>query len=292
MGEFLLGDIEIQQFWTDGFVCLENAISKEQLGGVRDDVDAWLEESKSHTEPYGEILDGRARFDLQPGHSAESPALRRVTSPVEVSNACLDIMRTASVVDAVAQLIGPNVEFNNCKINAKQPDSGTKVDFHQDFLYQPHSNDDIITVLINIDDVTLDNGPLQIIPGSHRGPIFEHWQDGVFTGAISGEEMEEYCTEPALITGPAGSACLMHTRTLHGSGPNLSSSPRTLFILEYRSEDSKPLDRNHIPSRMSGELVRGVATSRVRCSEYAMTFPEYPTTASFFDQQAKASTGI
>ena len=78
----------------------------------------------------------------------------------------------------------------------------------------------------------------------------------------------------------------MHTRLLHGSAPNSSDQPRTLFISEYRAEDAKPLQVNHIPSRFEGELVRGVRTNRVRCSAYEMEFPEVPTGASFFGQQS------
>jgi len=88
--------------------------------------------------------------------------------------------------------------------------------------------------------------------------------------------------------GFAGSACLMHTRLLHGSAPNHSDKPRTLFICEYTAEDAYPLQANHIPSKYMYEVVRGECSNRVRCSEYNMATPEMPTGASFFEQQAKA----
>ena len=83
----------------------------------------------------------------------------------------------------------------------------------------------------------------------------------------------------------------MHTRLLHGSAPNHSDRPRTLFISEYRAEDSKPLQVNHLPSPHDGEVVRGERTNRVRCSSYEMEYPEVPTGASFFEQQDKAPQG-
>ena len=52
--------------------------------------------------------------------------------------------------------------------------------------------------------------------------------------------------------------------------------------------DAKPLQVNHLPSHHQGEVVRGSRTNRVRCSTYEMEFPEVPTGASFFSQQAKA----
>ena len=79
----------------------------------------------------------------------------------------------------------------------------------------------------------------------------------------------------------------MHTRLVHGSGPNLTDEPRTLSIFSYRSEDSRILHPNHLPSVHEGELVRGVATGRIRCMAYEMPIAEVPETASFFDQQAR-----
>ena len=231
-------------------------------------------------------MDGRGRFDVQPGHSAEYPALRRVASPQEVCDVHLRIMRDSLLVDAAAQLVGPDLVVNNVKTNCKQPGVGTTVRFHQDFAYEAHSNDDMLAALLFVDDVTLDNGPLEVVPGTHRGPIFDHWQDGVFTGTIADRDLAGL-GEPVACFGPAGSACLMHTRLVHGSAANLAEHPRTLAIFSYRSEDSRILHPNHLPSIYEGEVVRGVATGRVRTSSYEMALGEKPTTASFFDQQAQ-----
>lgn len=284
----LLTQTQIDDYWESGYLFLPDALTPQQLVALSADFETWNEESRSHTEPYGETADHRARFDLEPGHTSEAPALRRVASPVEVSAAYLDAMRTSPAVDAVTQLIGPNVEFNNSKVNSKQPGAATEVKFHQDFLFQPHTNEDLVAVLFFLDDVTIDNGPLEVVPGTHRGPMFDHWHDGVYTGAVAADVADEHRAQAVPIYGPAGSACLMHTRLLHGSAPNLSDRPRTLFISEYRAEDAKPLQVNHLPSIYEGELVRGEATNRVRCSEYEMIYPEVPVGASFFSQQAKA----
>ena len=85
------------------------------------------------------------------------------------------------------------------KINLKLPGSGTAVKYHQDFPFEPHSNEDIMTVLYFLDDVTFDNGPLEVIPGSHKGEIFSLWQDGIFTGA--GDKLVEEKYRKKLIRG-------------------------------------------------------------------------------------------
>lgn len=278
---------DVERYRQDGYVVVPDAVTADQLAAMRADFDRWVEESRAHDAPWGEMLDGRPRFDIEPGHTSARPALRRVASPVEIADSYLDTMRTAPVVDAVAQLIGPDVEFNNSKVNSKQPGAATEVKFHQDFMFQPHTNDDLVAALIFLDDVTADNGPLEVVPGTHRGPLHEHWHDGVFTGSVAREVVAAHRDQAIPVTGTAGTACLMHTRLLHGSAPNRSDVPRTLVILEYRAEDSKPLQVNHLPSHHDGEVVRGRRTDRVRCSTYEMRFPEVPREASFFAQQAK-----
>jgi ectoine hydroxylase-related dioxygenase (phytanoyl-CoA dioxygenase family) len=280
---------ELDAYWTNGYAFVEDALTPEQLASLVSDFDGWVEDSRQHSEAYGETLADRPRFDLAPDHSSDKPVLRRIASPVEVSDAYLAVMRDNKALDAVAQLIGPNIEFNNSKINAKQPGSSTEVKYHQDFMFQPHTNEDLVAVLFFLDDVTLENGPLNVVPGTHREALFDHWHDDVYTGAVSAEVEASHVGDAVPIYGPAGSACLMHTRLLHGSAPNRSDRQRTLFISEYRAEDSKPLQVNHIPSRYQGEVVRGVRTNRVRCSTYEMDYPEVPTGASFFEQQAKAA---
>lgn len=283
-----LNQAQIDAYWQDGYLVLPDALRPNQLAALTADFVTWRDQSRSIGEPHGETMDGRARFDVEPASADTPAALRRVASPIEISDAYLDAMRTSPAVDAVAQLLGPNVEFNNAKINSKQPGAATEVKFHQDFMFQPHSNEDLVAVLFFLDDVTVENGPLEVVPGSHRGPMFDHWHDGVFTGAVSPDVVDAECGDTVAATGVAGTACLMHTRLLHGSAPNQSDQPRTLFISEYRAEDAKPLQINHIPSRYDGEIVRGRRTNTVRCSSYTMTFPEVPTGASFFSQQAKA----
>ena len=284
-----LSTSQVKQFNQDGFLFLAKVIPTDKLHKMQNEFEQWKEESRNFSEPYGKTFDNRPRFDIEPGHSADKPALRRIASPIEVSETYLDFMRNNRALDALVDILGPNLKFENAKINSKQPGAATQIKYHQDFLFEPHTNDDMITVLFFIDDVTEENGPLEVVPGTHKGPLYEHWHNGVFTGAVSDTVASGMKTHAIPCYGPAGSACLMHTRVLHGSAPNLSDKPRTLFICEYTAEDTYPLQVNHIPSAYMYEIVRGKSTGRVRCSEYEMIFPEVPKGASFFEQQAKAN---
>ena len=283
----ILSDEQMQFFEEQGYLLVEDAVSVQQLAALREQFATWVQESKSHQVAYGETLDGRARFDLEPGHSADIPALRRINAPTDISKDYYQVMRNSLMTDCVADLIGPNVKFHHSKINSKLSGAATAVKWHQDFPFTPHSNDDLVTALLMVDEVTEENGPLQVLPGSHRGEIYELWHDGIFTGAVD-DAVTRHCVDNAVTcTGKAGSVCLMHTRLLHGSSPNLSASPRTLFITVYSAEDAVPCTPNPVPSQHQGEIVRGLKTNHIRSSTFDIPLPQLPKTASLFDQQAQ-----
>ena len=279
----------IDQFHRDGYIFFENAITSEQLVSLNAELASWVDESKSHKKPFGKIKDGRPRFDIEPKtHSESTPAVRRITSPAEISEICLDVVKDNNALDLVTEIFGPNITHLGNKINLKLPGSGTEVKFHQDFPFEPHSNEDIMTVLYFLDDVTLENGPLEVVPGTHNGPLHSHWHKGIFTGAVAENVASENKKNALSCIGKAGSACLMHSKLLHGSAPNRSSLPRSLFIITYKAEDAVALSPNHLPSDLVGLIVRGKETGTVRCTSYSIELPEYPKEVSFFGQQSKS----
>ena len=102
---------QVKQFQKDGFVVIENALTDSQLSKINNDLSAWVEKSKQHTQPFGRIMDGRSRFDIELiTHTSENPALRRITSPAEISSACLDVVKNNRALDLVTQFFGPNIK--------------------------------------------------------------------------------------------------------------------------------------------------------------------------------------
>jgi len=275
-------------FKENGYVHFKGAINFETLGKMNNELLDWINESKKHKKNYGSTIDGRPRFDLEiKTHSKDNPALRRVSSPIEISDTFLSFTRDNPALDLTAHIFSPNIKLLATKINLKLPGSGTSVKYHQDFPFEPHSNDDIMTVLYFLDDVTFDNGPLEVVPGSHKGKIYSLWQDGIFTGAVDKSVEDKYNKLSVKCTGIAGDACLMHSRLLHGSLPNLTNQTRNLFIITYVAEDAYPLVKNPLPNKYEGEIVKGKKTGLVRSTTFKIEVPEFPKEASFFGQQKK-----
>jgi ectoine hydroxylase-related dioxygenase (phytanoyl-CoA dioxygenase family) len=276
----------IEVFRRDGTIVADDAVTPAQLAALRAEFDAWWEESRGHDRNYGEMIDGRPRFDLQiPGHTRAAPLLRRVNSPTEISEAYLDVVANSRIPDMVVDLIGANVKFHHSKINAKLPGADTAVKWHQDFPFTPHSNDDLVTALLALDEVDETNGPLIAALGSHKDGLAGLWHDGQFTGVAGERESASWAKGAKTFTMKAGSVCLMHTRAGHSSGPNLGTRPRRLFIAVYSAEDAIPLSPNPLPSKHEGLLVRGERTGRVRSVPFELKLPQRPSTGSFFNQQ-------
>jgi ectoine hydroxylase-related dioxygenase (phytanoyl-CoA dioxygenase family) len=288
----MLNREQIEQFWRDGYLVAENAVSGKQLGRLQESIRRWVEESRAHDAPFGEpTVDGRPRFDMGEEHCAERPALRRVNNPSEISAHHNDVMSNSSMLDMVADLIGANVKYHHCKINLKLPGSHTVVGYHQDFSYTPHTNDDIVTALLMLDDVNEENGCLMVVPGSHRGPQYSLFDGATFTGFLDRQEERALKSQEVAVTGMAGDVCLMHTRLVHGSAPNGSDRPRGLFICVYTAADAFPLARNPMPSKLEGTIVRGEATRVARLMQADIELPEQPKMASFFAVQGQSSAG-
>jgi len=163
------------------------------------------------------------------------------------------------------------------------------VRYHQDFAYTPHTNDDVVTALLMLDDMTPENGCLMVVPGSHRGPMYSLFDGERFTGFIDPGEERSLREHEEPILGRAGNVCLMHTRLAHGSEPNRSASPRGLYICVYSAADAFPIARNPMPSRNEGMVVRGRSTRWARLAEAVVELPEQPRRASFFTVQEEAS---
>ena len=92
----------------------------------------------------------------------------------------------------MAQLIGTeSIRFNGTKLNMKSGGFGSPVEWHQDWAFYPHSNDDLLAVGVAIDEMSRENGCLMVVPGSHKGRIYDHHQDGHFAGAVTESDFDD-----------------------------------------------------------------------------------------------------
>lgn len=154
----------------------------------------------------------------------------------------LEVMRDRVITEIASHLIGQPIELQHSKFNAKpQSHVGGAVRWHQDFPFYPHTNFDLISCVVHLDDEDEDTGPLRMINGSHRwGPQSHLDGGGAFAYECTGRDRLD--EEPStLLMGQAGLVTFHHVLTMHSSQPKRRSGHRRLLIFQYRAVDAVQL---------------------------------------------------
>ncbi len=226
---------EQKTFYDDnGYLMIENAVSSAQLETLRRITYDLIDKSRSVTE-------NNDVYDLDEGHSAEHPRLTRIKLPHRQHPFFGELLRNSRITEVLTELLGPDTMLQTSKLNTKAPGGGAAVEWHQDWAFYPHTNDDMLAFGLMLEDVDADNGPLMVIPGSHKGPILSHMSNGVFCGAIDPDDAAFELDRAVTLTGKAGDMTVHHVRTLHGSGPNMSDRNRLILFYECHAADAWPL---------------------------------------------------
>src|SRR5579859_141763 len=270
--------------YTDrGYAVIRDVIPPDQLHDLCEVTDSLMEQARG--------LDrSNNRFDLEPGHTSETPMVRRINDPVTAHPLFDELMRSGVLLDLVSELVGPDIRFQGNKLNTKSGGGGSAVEWHQDFAFYPHTNDDLLAVGIALDDSTLDNGCLMAVPGSHHGPVLDHHHDGVFAGAISPSRSGIDLEEAVPLAVSAGDISIHHVKLVHGSAPNRSERQRRLLLFQYAAVDAWPLLPLLSIDAFDAAIVRGSPTTQFRMMADAIRIPlpEPASVGSIFEIQQSA----
>ena len=226
---------QVERYRREGYVVVEDLVAAEALAELRrvtEEIIATAHGVTSHTNV----------LDLEPSHTPERPRVRRIKSPHLAHPFYWDMAGHPPVMAAIEPLIGSDIRVRpGGKVNLKSAGYGAPVEWHQDWAFYPHTNDDVLAVGILLDDVDEDNGPMMVLPGSHLGPIHDHHANGAFCGGIDLARTPLDLSGAVALTAPAGSVTIHHARLVHGSAVNRSDRPRRLLLFEYAAADAWPL---------------------------------------------------
>ena len=260
----MLTQQQADSYHTNGYLAVEGVFTAEEVAELRRVTDEFVEKSRQLTE-NDEV------FDLEPSHTAETPSLRRIKNPASHHPFYARLLRDKRILDIVEQLLGPGVRTNSNKLNMKSSGGGSAVEWHQDWAFIPHTNDSILTLGIAVDDITMENGPLLMIPGSHKGPIHSHHQNGMFVAAVTDAAFSLDDAVPIELK--AGGVSVHHTRVLHASSPNTSGRGRRLLFYEYCANDTWPLAGIGDWDTFTSTILRGEPTLDLRLEAVPVRIP-------------------
>ena len=232
----VLSQAQRESYFDSGYVVVEDFIDQNWLQRIWTVTNGFIDESRGST-----VSDDK--FDLEPDHCTDAPRLRRLSYPTAHHDVYWEFASHGPIVDVAEDLLGPDVVFHHSKLNFKWSGGGEEVRWHQDYPFYPHTNYSVLAIGLYLSDVDDEMGPMGAIPGSQRGPIYDHYNDrGEWVGALSDDAAADLDTTSAgWMTGKAGSITVHNCCTVHGSRPNNSPRMRPLLINAYSSADALPI---------------------------------------------------
>ncbi len=230
----VLSDDQINFYQENGYLILENHIPMDIIENIRAEIARFNEEAKGMTA-------SNDRLDLEDSHTPDNPRLRRIKLPHTTSPIMKDLLFSDHILAPARDLIGPDLRLHTTKLNMKSANYGAAIEWHQDFAFYPHTNDDVLAISVIIDDMDSENGPLMVFPGSHKAAIYDHHVDGVFAGGMDLAQNGFDMADAVELQGPAGSISIHHGRIVHGSALNTSDHDRRLLFYEMMAADAFPI---------------------------------------------------
>jgi len=276
-----LGKQQIESYREQGFLLLENVVDTDTLVELRETISRFVEQSR-------QVTASNEMYDLDQSHNSATPRVRRLKDPHLRAAVFQRLASSDAIVDPVSELLGGTVRFDHSKLNFKHPEAAAEIAWHQDWAFYPHTNDDILAVGVMIEDCKLESGPLRVIPGSHRGPVYDHHQHGIFTGAIAQEDLADLPEQAIDLIAPAGSISIHHVRTLHASANCSAATTRPLLLFSYAAVDAFPVFDAYDLDEFDTRILRGQAVrqGRMEALPIRLHLPQKAGADSIYDNQA------
>ncbi len=166
----------------------------------------------------------------------------------------MDIARNSNILDAVEDLIGPDIMLFGASIFAKNGRDPRYVSWHQDSAYFGLTPHEEVTAWVAFTEASPTHGCLRVLPGSHIGPDYKHVETFARDNMLAKGQTLEGIDDTRAVEMPlsAGQFSLHHERTAHSSLPNRSHDRRIGFAFFYI-----PANVASITGRRKATLVRG-----------------------------------
>ena len=183
-----------------------------------------------------EATDYRARLDaieLAQGHTIIGPERSKSHLLYTWTD---DLIRHPGILDAIGDIIGPDILCWNTVWWIKEPMGDAFVSWHQDKLYVGLDTDDFVTAWLALSPATIESGGMRILRGSHKRDIMPHRDEFKENNMLSrGQEIAVPIDESQAVSMELspGQVSLHNVRIAHASSPNVSHERRIGLSMHY-----------------------------------------------------------
>src|SRR6266850_1992397 len=234
----MLTDAQRAAYDRDGFIVVPDVFSAEDVAELRRVTDEFVSASAT-------VTANDSVYDLEDTHSAAEPRVRRLKAPHAIHPVYMRASRNPKVVELLTDLWG-SLRYDSGKLNMKSAGYGAPIEWHQDWAFYPHTNEDLAAVGIMIDDVDMENGPMMVVPGSPRtGGSAARW-----TRKIATSTCRAPCRASARPARSRSTTSARYTarRPISRGGPAASCCTSIAPPMPGRCSDSRRASRNSTSS--------------------------------------------
>ena len=231
----LLTEEQLSDYDRDGYIVVRNLFSKDEIDSLGHAARSDNEMDKSSTQrDDGEGNAVRLALWNHPGDGIYGM-----------------FARCRKMVDRVEEILKDEAYHYHSKMILKDAKVGGAWAWHQDYGYWYQNgvlSPNLCSVMIAVDQATIENGCMQVIKGSHKLGRINHILSGDQAGADM-ERVEEAKKRLDLVhvTMDPGDALFFHSNTLHASDANESDHPRWAMICCYNAASNDPYKDSHHP---------------------------------------------
>jgi len=208
-----------EQLVTDGYAIVPNLFSVEEVKELKAEIRRIITDVKGEADEAGIDPSTLMRSGVYVGLAARSEVFQRAVADPRL----LDVLESA---------MGPNIEFLSDKVVFKDASTDYGSPWHQDWPYWHGTHK--WSVWVALDDASIENGTLRVIPGSHAS-VQDHYDPGdgiAFSNRIAEGGVDESEAVSAIVE--AGGAVFFHDLTIHGSHDCSIKEDRWVWIPTYR----------------------------------------------------------
>lgn len=229
--EMKLPETHVNRFREEGVLVVEDLLDADEVSALLERAE-WVASgraphvSRKRLQLEPEVNAGRAAADTV------ADSLRKMSHLAFCDGVFEAHARNPKVLDVIESLLGPDLKLYQDQWFMKPPRIGSRQPYHQDMPLGFHIDPpDMVTCWAALNDATVENGCLWMLPGTHRFGIIpkEEWA-GYEQMSLDGRLPDERAIELK-----AGSCSFHHGLILHCSRPNQTNLRRRGYATHYVS---------------------------------------------------------
>ena len=232
---------QVNEFQTRGYLKLGRLLDDATVELLRREYDREFELARSGASSFRNLA-----IDDTDDVAAKNAAEEQMLQIMQMCERNLHYRRLLyhePILDCVEDLIGPNIQLFHDQALYKPAHHGGPVFWHQDNAYWQCVPATLVSCWLTLDDVNIDNGAMQVLPGSHLQAL-EHGKSASTSALLDNAERVD-SSRAVAIELPAGGAMLHHCQTFHYTAPNNTARERRAFAIHFMTPGTK--------SRRTGE---------------------------------------